>query len=90
MDILCRKCGESWDLDSLHEEVERRFPGLEGDANAYRGVWRQVAKDFRDRGCPALGATCGERKGDPAIGALYDVLGDDMDGAAAEMEDLGL
>jgi hypothetical protein len=89
VDIECRKCGEPWDIDSLHEAADEQ--GIE---------YREVARAFRARGCVALGWG-GECEPDPAderpdlsairraqVGALYDMLGDDMDGAAAMLEDL--
>jgi hypothetical protein len=55
MDIPCRKCGEPWDADSLHEEVEARgFGHLRGEA--YQVEYRKVSADFRKRGCVAVGA----------------------------------
>ena len=87
MDIYCRKCGEPWDNDEIHEVAEER--GRTYDA---------VAAVFRRRGCVALGGTCGEGLEErdsfygltraEAASALYDVLGDDMDAAASMMEDL--
>lgn len=92
MDIYCIACGEPWDNDCLHDEAE-----VSGR------TYTDVARDFRVRGCSALrlayGASCstpstqtdrtfGLTRQD-AAGALYDILGDDMDGAAAMLEDMG-
>ena len=74
MDIYCRKCGEPWDNDEIHEVAEEyaakpRHPGVTvGDVLAVakpsgRSTGRTydaVAADFRRRGCVALGGTCGE------------------------------
>lgn len=81
MDLYCRHCHEPWDNDSLHEEAEAR-----------NTTYAKVAAEFREKGCDALyrafGAGCTDRKdGDGVVGALYDLLGDDMDGAASMLED---
>lgn len=74
MDIRCGRCGEPWDLDSLHEEAETRFEGQFGQTRRemrgvlsedllppYEPIHRAVREDFRRRGCAALfGATCNE------------------------------
>lgn len=78
MDLYCPKCSEPWDNDSIHQEVEDR------GGNA---TYHAVAAEFRARGCEALGASHGEGQANPYASALYDLLGDDMDGAAAMMED---
>jgi hypothetical protein len=107
MDILCPKCGEPWDHDCLHDEVEAR--GLDA-------TYDQIAGEFRRRGCAALIASVGstecsrltverESAGPSSVKRLvngprnqdamaahmiYEVLGDDMDGAASMLDDLGL
>lgn len=65
----------------------------------YRPIFDQIAKDFRTLGCQALKEFRGTdapcegapsiRAGDRAAvaSALYDLLGDDMDGAAALLDD---
>lgn len=77
MDLLCPKCSEPWDNDTFHDVAE--------DTGS---TYTKVAADFRRRGCEALGTTHGEMNPDPRVGALYDMLGDDMDGAAAMIEDM--
>lgn len=90
MDILCPVCGEPWDNDSLHEVVS------EGTFADYK----TAAREFRTRGCGVVfgnsackkDAVATERHGlksTDAAAALYDLLGDDMDGAAAMLEDYG-
>jgi hypothetical protein len=72
------------------------------DSDAYQVVYRQVSSEFRAEGCAVLksyGAKCAEPSAETdrtfgltrqqAAGALYDMLGDDMDGAAAMLEDMG-
>lgn len=87
MDIICPNCGEMWDHDTLHEEAEE-------SGRLYVAVMR----DFQQRGCNALEAFIGGPVLDckpsantaaraQVASAMYDLLGDDMDGAAAMLED---
>jgi hypothetical protein len=76
VDVYCPVCGEPWDLDTLHEI----------DAPSYQAK----RKRFQREGCGALETAHNE----PADGlrasasaALFDVLGDDVDGIAATLED---
>lgn len=94
MDIRCRRCAEPWDHDTIHEEVEERA------AQGEHADYHTVAAEFRAKGCAAFRAFMGrpedwrcERQRTAtteAAGALYDLLGDDMDGAAAMLEDFAL
>ena len=62
-------------------------------------TYSAVLADFRRRGCPAFGGTCSEPSTDTdrtwglrpqdAAAVLFDVLGDDTDGVAAMLEDMG-
>jgi hypothetical protein len=92
MDIRCPKCGEPWDMDTLHDEVEARNGALAAIfRRPYEVEYNEVSADFRARGCPALtsyAATCSQATASPGIGILYDLLGDDLDGAAAMLDDL--
>lgn len=100
MDVRCPKCGEPWDLDSIHDRVQELnedYPPTNFD---------EVARAFRAIGCKAMGESCapndyeaelrldqhrpGALTPAEAAAALYELLGDDMDGAAAMLEDLGL
>jgi len=91
MDILCPRCGEPWDNDTIHDEVSvRREVGEPAD-------YHNVAAEFRLRGChtfrESIGpVVCKENDSQAAVtaGVLYDLLGDDMDGAASMLADLGL
>ena len=119
MDIYCPKCGEPWDLDSLHEEADlqgapsfrdlpeeaRRWAGRDHDPNAdpryleyrreYDRIFSRIREDFQVRGCQALHemrgdhAPCKPRDNARAETAavLYSILGDDLDGAAAMLDD---
>lgn len=83
MDIYCPTCTEPWDNDSLHEE-----------ASASGRTYAAVAADFCRQGCKALGEAFGPQPHcqasipDERVAAVYGLLGDDMDGAAAMLEDL--
>ncbi len=96
MDIRCPKCAEPWDPDTLHEEVERRFPGSGGlPQEEYSPKYDEVRKDFYSRGCPALlDAQCNpETLGSDRArvsSALMGLLGDDVDGLAAMEEEFDL
>lgn len=90
MDLFCTKCGEPMDNDEFHElaqelditytEAVRRF-AREGCA-AFPGNRCNVATSpERDS---IFGLTAAE-----ASGALFDILGDDTDGIAAMMDDMG-
>ena len=89
MDINCPRCAEPVEIDYLHEVAE--VEGQYGDGGTFADVLRAFQRD----GCSALGARCNPRVTDRdrarAAGAalLYDLLGDDIDGAAAMLEDFG-
>ena len=117
--MLCKVCGEHWDLDSVHEAINEQFPDHQVElthlgkapAGAYRrknGFWfDQVAYEeryfnpmiarFRKEGCVALDPLCKEycipdtserHKNNAAIAAAFEsMLGDDVDGVEAMMED---
>jgi hypothetical protein len=106
MDILCRNCGEPWDMDSLHEEIDARWPdkpwivnGVHDQAVYERDHYAVVSRDFRRNGCKAMWAMSGNPKGhvpswchkteasSDTVGAIYDLLGGDMDGAASMLDD---
>lgn len=81
MDLICPKCAEPTDNDSLHDAVEE----------ALFQNYREAAAAFRSEGCTALGfshneETVGSLRAQ-ASWAIMDLLGDDMDGAASMMED---
>jgi hypothetical protein len=79
MDLYCQKCGEPWDMDSLWDFEEDDYKG--------------ARKDFiKGKGCPACswGAkVIGDQPPEArATSVLMGILGDDIDGVAAELEDL--
>ena len=90
MDVYCSKCAEPWDNDCIHDEVDARHES--GDKTA---TYTKVMREFQRDGCKALalayGGGCDGDTGDSTraalAGAAYELLGDDMDGAAAMLED---
>lgn len=80
MDIRCTTCGEPWDIDSLHDLV------AEDQAADFDDAYRLFVMD----GCGAFGTSHNATKASPAIQMLTDLLGDDVDGLAAELEDAEL
>lgn len=86
MDLYCPNCGEPWDNDCIHEEVSERADG---------STYRTVLREFQAVGCKALTvygeqecvASGSERAA--VASAMYDLLGDDADGAMAMMQDFG-
>ena len=80
MDIYCPKCAEPMDNDELHVAVD------EGKYDSYA----EASAAWRETGCASLGYTHntdGDSDKAFAASALYDLLGDDMDGASAMFED---
>lgn len=80
MDIYCTRCGEPWELDTFHDVADEQGT-----------TWAAAVADFRSRGCVATGWTgeCErvETLRGAATAALVDLLGDDVDGVAALLED---
>ena len=80
MDIYCTRCGEPWDLDTFHDVADEQGT-----------TWEAAVAAFRSDGCGATGwcAPCEPRRTarGSATDALFDILGDDVDGVAAMLED---
>ena len=73
MDLMCANCGEVWDTDTvLHDEP-----------------WNFERRGGLISKCPCC-EECGPRDNPdrPLLEALADIMGDDIDGYAAELEDL--
>lgn len=162
MDVYCPTCSEPWEMDSIHDEVEQRFPnkpwyvdtkperyeepdtinnwcdyragdffcaqkesnpihlvqqsdvenshtfhahvsksyktwntspfinkdnGLWYDERIYSGHYEPIRAEFQRVGCAAFGMPHNNTRSNPVIGAIYDMMGDDMDGAASAFED---
>lgn len=103
-DSLHEEAGERYGvpfyLNDDDKRAMRRNPAY--DSDAYQVIFRQVSAEFRTAGCATLksvGAKCSEPSTETdrtfgltrqqAAGAMYELLGDDMDGAAAMLEDMG-
>ena len=74
MDLYCKRCGEPWEMDHVQ----------------HGGFSEEEKKRFwAGEGCPACFGK--QVKKTPfraqAMSVLHDILGDDIDGLAAEMED---
>jgi hypothetical protein len=84
MDIYCPKtgCGEPVDMDYLHDVADEQGR-----------TYTEVVHDFQARGCEALGESHAVRAASndsfraEVMASMFDLLGDDVDGAAAMMED---
>jgi hypothetical protein len=81
MDINCPKCGEPWDAEELHYVAEEN-----------QTTFSEELAKFRRTGCEVFG----EQHADPAdqrkalaATIAFDLMGDDVDGIASFMEDLG-
>lgn len=78
MDLICPKCSEPWEVDSLHEadfglsfSNARRLFFTEGCGAVFEGVV-----------CEPTHTLIGD-----ASAVLYDLLGDDVDGIASSLDD---
>ncbi len=105
MDIRCPKCGEPWDFDELHYLVEEqqhgatpwRDPDGTYHQDPYDRYFKPVMREFQRNGCEVFGTRHGTEdevgprglKASETAAALYELLGDDLDGAAAMLEDEG-
>lgn len=83
MDINCPKCGEPWELDAFHDVADDKDI-----------TFSEAVSDFRAGGCSSTGWTqCSSRVEGRAramagaSAALFDLLGDDVDGIASMLED---
>lgn len=81
MDVKCHTCGEPVDIFYFHDVAEEQGRTFD-----------EVRADFYRRGCEALGDSHNGTtyEDGPAVLALQELLGDDIDGLAAMMEDFGL
>jgi hypothetical protein len=97
MDILCPRCGEPWDMDTLHDEAKERLDaGQVPSGWTYGQVYNGLVSLFVKRGCRALkmiGADPCERVDDErteSIRTIYAMMPGDLDGCAAMFEDMAL
>lgn len=79
MDLMCTNCGEPWEVDYvLHE-----------DPVAFKRHGSTITACPSCDGLPV--EMSDERRGQcDAAAVVTDLLGDDIDGAACELEDFGL
>ncbi len=78
-DVYCSKCNEPVDVFEFHDVAEEQ-----------NKTYSEVSAAFRNSGCSALGWSCSNNiSADRGmkLDALYDLLGDDIDGAASLIED---
>lgn len=90
MDLYC-KCGEPWDMDSLHDICEDLLHA--GDTRDYESIWQEAKQNFRKQGCRLFGCDCTNAPNNDRYNiqeALFEVLGDDIDGVASTMEDFNI
>jgi hypothetical protein len=78
-DLSCPKCSEPVENDYLHDIAEEQDR-----------TYKEVLRDFQNRGCEAIGESHGEGGSNPYAAAMYDLFGDDVDGAINMMEDYNL
>lgn len=79
MDIRCPVCGEPWDIDELHEVAKEK-----------RVSFSKVRNGFANRGCEAIDAShnANVQPGAAEAAILFDMMGDDIDGVAALLDDI--
>ena len=85
MDLYCQRCGEPFDFWHVQQEMDDEIEDFGKDG-------KKPSVRFKDgEGCPC----CNWGKAAPkeqsfrseAMGVMFDMLGDDVDGAAAMMDD---
>lgn len=82
MDIYCPKrgCAEPFENDSLHDAVD----------DGLFSTYHDALHAFQREGCTAVGFThsTGNDNGKSEVmAAMFDLMGDDVDGAMSAMED---
>lgn len=90
MDVVCKWCKEPWDMYEAHDI-----------AKATSQTYQQVMASFTKIGCAAFSEgmesivatekNCVDADAEPdqGIQTIYELLGNDMDGAASLIEDFG-
>jgi hypothetical protein len=81
MDLICVSCGEPWEMDYVLHDEPNEF-------KRKGGVITKCPCCPKDGSKPVLDNESKAKL--EIIESLGDVLGDDVDGFAAELEDLGL
>ena len=98
MDILCERCGEPWDLvgleldmipiDAVRLKAGQGCPCCYGKQPCQREVWCDDCDEFEGWRCNLQLFKPRAKEAREVQAALRSVLGNDLDGLAAEMEDL--
>lgn len=84
MDIYCPRCGEPWDIDSLHDLVEARaFPTFDAARKVFASKGCGVA--FESWGQSPCVAANNDRTA--LIQAVFELGGGDIDGIASDLSD---
>lgn len=77
MDLHCTTCGEPWEMELIHEPDEY---GLTVEDS--RIVACDACEWHKERGFPL-------KREAVMASAMHDIMGDDIDGIASTMEDMG-
>lgn len=78
-DVYCPQCGEPCDIYEFHDRADQ-----------LDSTFDEVRASFAAEGCAAMGwphADVPNRGRASAAAAMFDILGDDVDGIAAMLED---
>lgn len=107
MDVRCPKCGEPWEIDSIHDALAERHyaykpwetdkkpdphslmnprTGMFTDQKIYEKYFHDIYAEFRAVGCNLFNVKHSDTKAHPGISVILEVLGDDIDGAASELD----
>lgn len=104
MDVHCQSCNEPWEAYHIRHDAIHETDLSDKDKKAFKGKltpkyrtafkaagWECGAGLFSIRRCPCCPTEAVLNKDRAAMtDVLHDLLGDDLDGIAAEMEDMGL
>jgi hypothetical protein len=91
--------GKSIDAGNPYWVYPERTKNPDWDETAYNKIYKEVRAAFQSEGCSALDSKCNKPSElhdrtygltpQDAASVLYEVLGDDLNGAAAMLEDMG-
>lgn len=94
MDYLHDIAGTIYPEPYFRNEEDRRAYRVNPkyDSDAYQVVYKKVVHDFQARGCPSIEMPCsppstGGKERAMFATAAYELLGDDLDGAASILDD---
>ena len=86
MDIKCPRCGEPWEMDTLHEVADALGTGFDTERKRFR-KWGCAAIVEGWEGRRADAYACEQTDKGKSLAAIMDLCGDDLDGYAADVED---